>query len=908
MEPCAAGTIPVAGGGCLSLDHADCGDTIWGPRPWPDRTLYVDAGAPDDGADGTSESPYPSVTDALAAAGPGVTVALAGGRHSGSLELPDGVTLAGRCAAEVVLAGSVIKAGDGESTVRDLTIEKRRDDVGIDLLAGTLTVERVAVFDDFAFSVSVDAGRVVARQLHIDAPAALLLLNVTSGGALECERCLVETETGRALAVVGPGSSAALAESALLGLAPDASDDLVATVSAGASLTLTDVLLRSAYGTGLFVTDPGSELSATRFVVEGLAPAVGSPGRAIGVASGGRLTWTDGWIGGALRVGLRASGALEDHGQPGRAEVSRLTVACASDAETGPDGSRGVQAHNGGQLTLTDAAVVGCTRIGLEALAAESNLAATRTRVARGRGVAAKATFGAVLELHDSVVADNLGLAVGAASAETRVVAQRVAIRDTTPGPSMVGFAAAGGVQIQDGASLQLLDVRIAASHEFGLVLLDPGTTADARRLEIVETAPRPGADEYGIGLGVYTGARVALVDATLRDNHSHGAVVDGEGSRLRATGLLVEGTRFATEARRFGRGVAVQAGARLLLTDGRLQGNEELGLVAAGAGTEAELTRLQVDGGGSGVVVVQGASVSWDGGRVEQAGGVGLYLGPSGSDLVASRLTVADTQAGALGGGAGLVVYGPASFVLDDVRVERSRVLGAAFAKAAAGDARRLVVADTRSDADSGYAGRGVVVQSGALVALADARIERNHEAGLSVRGQATRVVAARLSVHETAPTALDGTRGYGVALFEGARAELTDAELNGNAELGLLVVNTSQADLTGAGIYGTVATSAGFGDAIFVEDGAGLRLREFELAGNARTGLVVSQSDRPAELARGTIRDNEVGVVRQLESAVELSEVTIENNGEDGVVCDLLCVDPPVRLAPTSVPAPPG
>jgi hypothetical protein len=82
---------------------ADCGPGKWDGIPTAVGTQFVDASA-QGLADGTAAKPWPTIAQALAAASPGVVVAIAPGTYAEPLTLTKPVALWGKCPAEVTIA------------------------------------------------------------------------------------------------------------------------------------------------------------------------------------------------------------------------------------------------------------------------------------------------------------------------------------------------------------------------------------------------------------------------------------------------------------------------------------------------------------------------------------------------------------------------------------------------------------------------------------------------------------------------------------------------------------------------------------------------------------------------------------------------------------------------------------
>ena len=154
-NPCPPGTMALPGEqACRPV--SDCGSDVWGNIVDTPDTQYVDPRYAGDDSDGSRSRPWNRVDDALAAASPGATVALAEGSYSGSVIIIDKpIEIRGRCPDRVELVvdefGIVVGDPNGVANVdgtaiRDLAVTG----TGLGIIASNvrdLALERIWIHD-----------------------------------------------------------------------------------------------------------------------------------------------------------------------------------------------------------------------------------------------------------------------------------------------------------------------------------------------------------------------------------------------------------------------------------------------------------------------------------------------------------------------------------------------------------------------------------------------------------------------------------------------------------------------------------------------------------------------------------------------------------------------------------------
>jgi len=124
--PCPLGTMAVPGDDtCQPI--ADCAAGTWGDIAIGPDTQHVDDSYTLGDADGTAQKPWPTIDEAMAAATPGATVAIAEGDYPEALVVEKPLTLWGRC-PELVHVGAATTTAvtlgppAGGATLRGMTV------------------------------------------------------------------------------------------------------------------------------------------------------------------------------------------------------------------------------------------------------------------------------------------------------------------------------------------------------------------------------------------------------------------------------------------------------------------------------------------------------------------------------------------------------------------------------------------------------------------------------------------------------------------------------------------------------------------------------------------------------------------------------------------------------------------
>lgn len=737
---CTATKIPLAGGGCDDLGLADCGEDPWGGHDWPAGTRYVAADAPAEGADGTREHPYPTISEALAAAGDGGTVAVAAGDYAEPLTLPSNVRLGGRCADQVHLIGGLTIPEAGEVHVHDLSIDGADQRHAISLPAGAIRGERLHMTGATEAVVNVTGtGNATLEAVRVG-PTEALGVRVMSGGTLECTRCLVDQAT-----VVGmnfiQGGRGTLRQVVVRNTQPRASSGKLGqglVVQNGAEVTLTDGLIEANHFLGVMVEGAGARLQAQRVVVQDTRPQRNDQlfGSGLSVGAGAQLTLTDVWVSANHAVGLYVNG--------GAVAAERLVV-----RDTRP---RANDQGSGGGIFVVDGQVA-CTDV----------------------LVTANHTFG-----------------VATFGPNARLEAHRLVVLDTRPqaNDDTDGHGLDTGLEAQ----IVLTDGLLSANRRSALILGE-GATVEARRLTFSDTRSRASDQRGGFGVVAYPGGRLMLFDSALVNNRAIGLSVSG--GVVEAERLTVRATRGQALNDLGGLGMDVVEGGHLTLTDALIEANQDVGLLIGEEGTQVEATRLVVrDNQNRGLHVQADARLTLHQALFQANREVGL-IAREDATVEAQQVVVRDTRPHQAHG-AGLVVQEHARLILTAALLATNEAVGLLVAGAdTQAEAHNVVIRDTRPLAEASV---GLQVRDEALLEATDLLVLANHHLGLGLTTGA-RATLTRAVVAET--LAGTPGLGDGLGVLSDAHLTATDFILRDHPRHGLLLVD-AEAELTSGLITG--------------------------------------------------------------------------------------------------------
>jgi hypothetical protein len=349
-----------------------------------------------------------------------------------------------------------------------------------------------------------------------------------------------------------------------------------------------------------------------------------------------------------------------------------------------------------------------------------------------------------------------------------------------------------------------------------------------ATGLLIEDTQPDASDQTWGRGIGVQDGAALTLKGATLRNNRDVGLFAFGVGTRVEATGLLVEGTQPQASDQTGGRGIAIEGQATAQMSKVVVRRNHEVGVLVEGAGTSLAFNELMVSDtqprrsdmlAGLGLLVRDGAVSTGESILLLRNHETGALFEGSGTTVSLRALVCSDTQAveSEFATGAGIDTLAGASVEIRDALILRNRA--AAVTSFFAPTQLRLIrthIESTGPGTDGGD-GMGVVAGFGASISFEDTVIRGSYEAGIYAIEPGTSIRADRLTIRGTRAQSNDGNFGDGVILWNSPAFTATNLLLWDNARCGLQVAGEGvsvavQGALIGRNIIGTNLQSSDF------------------------------------------------------------------------------------------------
>jgi len=345
---------------------SDCGSDTWGNIVDEPDTQYVDARYTGDDSDGSRSRPWNRIEDALAAASPGATVALAEGSYSGFIGIIDKpVEIRGRCPDRVaiiaddfgIVVGDPNGVADVDGTaIRDLAVTGN----GLGIIASNvrdLALERLWIHDLGEGAVLVGDNWGASSVVLSDS-----LIERFHGLGVG----LMSSEVQIARTVVREGESGGLGDGRGIGF--ELFDQ------PGAAL-VRDSIIENNQGVGLGVV--GRPVTAEVIVIRDTRPMVdGSQGLGIGVG--------DHPAGARGELTLRQSFVAENHGQgilvEGSSAVVEHTVLRNTTLGAGAWVQYGLDSLSAADLSLTGCLVTSNHTAGIAAVGAHATIESTLVR------------------------------------------------------------------------------------------------------------------------------------------------------------------------------------------------------------------------------------------------------------------------------------------------------------------------------------------------------------------------------------------------------------------------------------------------------------------------------------------------------------------------------------------------
>ncbi len=458
-------------------------------------------------------------------------------------------------------------------------------------------------------------------------------------------------------------------------------------------------------------------------------------------------------------------------------------------------------------------------------------------------------------------VRPGIGLGDGGA-----VTLDRVRIRGVT----VAGVIAQGASRV-DGRRVAVEDIASVGGQYGHAIYAEGGAVVALEQVAIAR------AEDSAI-LALEEGSRVALTDATVRDTRS---AVGGEGAEAATAQLdaTVELTRVAVDDVA-GRGLFAIAGGTIVARDVRVRG----------------VLTTSDDGVGYAVHAQDRGVI--DAERLVVTGAHGISLVAQAATLHVRDAWVADSMPGPnpASPGVGLVLRERANVTLERALLERQRLVGIGVDEESTLTLTDVAVRDVRESASDGQLGHGV--ETYATLVATRLEIVRARGAGLAVAGPLGSATVDDLRVSAIGSEA-GGRFGFGVAVQEGATAQITRAQIEDTRSAAVVIDGDgTRLDLIDAAIARTRSeeSNGGGGRGLTVQRGAHATALRVEIADSEGFGAIaigaVLEADEltvrgvaPPACAATGCPTLTAGLAAQSGAAVVARGVTVESPGTCGL-----------------------
>jgi len=456
------------------------------------------------------------------------------------------------------------------------------------LLTGNVGVELTAF--DPGTDVAVYGSIVKDTKLELGGEYAIGI-GVADGASVTVSTTVVERNIGMGVIASHAETSVTLQQSMVRNtLTPASSISAGIHANNGGLVTLLDCIIDSNRGAGLFVIGEGSRAVLERSVVRDTLPLPGAGAPGMWVADGGNAVIFDSLLTGNAGFGI----AITD--QQSEAALFKTTVRNTTAEHEGVS-TAGIMAGAGSKVTLIDSVLEGNVGIGI-AVADEGTEVTISGGVIRdtknwnpacGAGYGILAGFDSSVTASGTVFERNCDAAIGTTH-QARVFLDGVVLRETLDGP----FGTGGyGLLASTGSTISLTGSLIEENLFAGAAALGSGTeitmqgTIVRNNLRTL-TVWKPGEEEEycgGYGLFAMVGAQASLLDCLFRGNGSiavyaldAGTIISVSDSAILET-TAGGGTSDDTDLQVFGDGLFAGIEAELNVASSLVAGNERSGV-----------------------------------------------------------------------------------------------------------------------------------------------------------------------------------------------------------------------------------------------------------------------------------------------------------------------------------------
>ena len=647
------------------------------------------------------------------------------------------------------------------------------------------------------------------------------------------------------------------------------------------NLVLTAVTIDSATSYGIYGYGKKTTMAVSNCLVTETLPLMpeNAGGHGLGLSGGAEAQVTDCVFYRNRDAGVRVEG-----------EGTSLSLVRSVVEDTFPrDGAgilgMGILVFENASAFIQDCSVLGNRQYGVQAQGilgsggGTANFELTQSYVGQNLPQQSTGDYGVALlvdsmnaEVHGNVFENNHGFGL-MAFGELRSVSITGNLVASTK-PQNVSDALNGGVMLGVGGEYEFHDNVVVNSPGLGLFVSgnpfstdEEPTTVVASGNVIYGTYPDPFGVASGTGINVTAGAALEFDSGAVMQNHDSGISASLTGTKLSVTDSLIEETQpFKRDLGGTGDEKMVAVGTGIDVTNGAA-GHIEGNVISANTTF--------------GVMVNGVPDLTLSGNLITGTHG---YQGPEDDSLLG------------IGTGIGAILEQAPATVENNAFVG-NHVAGLLMGgKTTKGTVRANLVQGTKSDADSGYFGVGMMLADGVVLGVTGNFLMDNAGYGIGLAGAGTKVTVSECTVSATRKEDAKGERGLGV-LAQELGSFVVDHCLIESSHAAAILVFDGQGYITNSVVRTT--KSGTFGETDKVEDDE--PADGIMVAGAAShvsiTGVTVNACKRAGILfdaASGSvvgtqIGGNKQGLVIQNDANVDREDNLIDGNTDENMVTPL-------------------
>jgi hypothetical protein len=616
--------------------------------------------------------------------------------------------------------------------------------------AATLFVSPSAVVDATHFttigaalaSAAAIDGVTIAVDAGSYAESVTLTHQVSVVGKCAAQVTIAASGATPGIAISGV-SGASLSNVTITGHSPGAQ------ISGGASLTLTSVVVDGNSSAGIALTGNASHLEFDGSVVRGSIAAASAKGDGIDLATGTTATLQNSAVTGNTEEGIYATGlatkvtvknSIVTDNQMNASGNFGIGIDVVTQADGEVDDSFVARNHEEGMV-----AAAGST-LNVERAVIANNVPST---AGYGRGITID---GATVTVDESTVVQNVDVGISVEDAPGTITATNTVFRGQLPGSDKTKGT---GVSASNGGAAILTGVALVGNSEEGAFADGAGSTLTVNNSIARDGVMLPG-NTAGNGLVAQNGGKLIVQGSALIANHESGLLLFDPGTTAQVTQSIIA-RQLPSQGTQFGRGIVLQNGPSLTFDKSVVSDNTDIGLSARGAGTNATLTQSvirntasQISDGAHGraINIIEGATGTITSCELFENTEVAALVSGSSAKVDFIDTVIASTKIdkATMTVGRGLASQDSGIVTFTGGVVTTNIQSGVSAGGTSASLSMTTSMVDATSSLADGTFGHGVLTFDTSNLAFVDVTIRNSQGAGVVVSGSTATIASSRI------------------------------------------------------------------------------------------------------------------------------------------------------------------